>query len=257
MDKITNTDASSVHPAPSHTGEGRGRVRIIVLTGAGMSAESGISTFRDSGGLWEQYNVEDVATPEGWARDPELVTEFYNLRRQQMLDAQPCLGHKLLAELERFHDVQIITQNVDDLHERAGSTNVIHLHGELMKVTSSQAPNAPSQIITLTPDNADVQYGDEAPDGSPLRPYIVWFGEEVPNIEVAAELCMQADVLVVIGTSLNVYPAAGLTRCVPHGTPIWLIDPKPVQWNSSSTFRHLQMGASQGVAQFMKELLEE
>ncbi|MEE0871606.1 MAG: Sir2 family NAD-dependent protein deacetylase, partial [Bacteroidaceae bacterium] len=141
---------SDIVSTPLPCGGARGRVRILVLTGAGMSAESGISTFRDSGGLWEQYKVEDVATPEGWARDPELVTEFYNLRRQQMLDAQPCLGHKLLAELERFHDVQIITQNVDDLHERAGSTKVIHLHGELMKVTSSEAPNAPSQIITLT-----------------------------------------------------------------------------------------------------------
>lgn len=172
-----------------------------------------------------------------------------------MLDAQPCLGHKLLAELERFHDVQIVTQNVDDLHERAGSTDVIHLHGELMKVTSSLAPNNPSQIITLSPSEAEVQYGDEAPDGSPLRPYIVWFGEEVPLIGEAAERCAQADVMVVIGTSLNVYPAAGLTRCVPHGTPIWLIDPKPVQWNASGSFRHLQMGASRGVAQMMKELL--
>lgn len=233
------------------------RMNVVVLTGAGMSAESGISTFRDSGGLWEQYNVEDVATPEGWMRDPELVTEFYNKRRQQMLDAQPCLGHRLLAELERFHDVHIITQNVDDLHERAGSTKVIHLHGELMKVTSSISPNSPSQIITLLPEQAEVQYGDEAPDGSPLRPYIVWFGEEVPNIENAAEICSQADVLVVIGTSLNVYPAAGLTRCVKPGTPVWLIDPQPVQWNAQSSFRHLQMGASKGVAILLKELLEQ
>ena len=231
-------------------------MRIVVLSGAGMSAESGISTFRDNGGLWDQYNVEDVATPEGWMRNPQLVTEFYNVRRRQLLEVKPCLGHELVAKLEDEHAVTVITQNVDNLQERAGSSYIIHLHGELMKVTSSEAPNAPSQIITLSPENADVQYGDEAPDGSPLRPYIVWFGEEVPNIEVAAELCMQADVLVVIGTSLNVYPAAGLTRCVPHGTPIWLIDPKPVQWNSSSTFRHLQMGASKGVAQFMKELLE-
>ena len=230
--------------------------KVIVLTGAGISAESGISTFRDNGGLWEQYDVEQVCTPEGWQKDPALVTEFYNMRRKQLLQVKPCKAHQLVAQLEKDYEVAVITQNVDNLHEQAGSTNVIHLHGELMKVTSSEAPNAPSQIITLTPDNADVQYGDEAPDGSPLRPYIVWFGEEVPNIEVAAELCMQADVLVVIGTSLNVYPAAGLTRCVPHGTPIYLIDPKPVQWNSSSTFRHLQMGASKGVAQFMKELLE-
>ena len=230
--------------------------KIVILTGAGMSAESGISTFRGGGGLWDEYPVEQVATPEGYRANPELVLGFYNKRRRQLLDVVPNRGHELVAQLEKDFEVTVVTQNVDNLHERAGSTNVIHLHGELMKVTSSEAPNAPSQIITLTPDNADVQYGDEAPDGSPLRPYIVWFGEEVPNIEVAAEYCMQADVLVVIGTSLNVYPAAGLTRCVPHGTPIWLIDPKPVQWNSSSTFRHLQMGASKGVAQFMKELLE-
>lgn len=230
---------------------------LVVLTGAGMSAESGISTFRDNGGLWDTYNVEDVATPEGWERDPEMVTEFYNLRRQQMLDAQPCAGHKLLAALEKAYNVHIITQNVDDLHERAGSTKVLHLHGELMKMTSSISPNSPSQIITLSPDEADVEYGTPALDGSPLRPYIVWFGEEVPAIGDAAEICAQADAMVVIGTSLNVYPAAGLTRCVPPNTPIWLIDPKPVQWNSSAKFRHLQMGASQGVAQLMLELLGE
>lgn len=232
------------------------RKNIVVLTGAGMSAESGISTFRDNGGLWERYNVEDVATPEGWERDPELVTSFYNRRRQEMLDAQPCMGHCLLAELERFHDVSIITQNVDNLHERAGSTRVLHLHGELMKVTSSLSPNALEQIIELSPSCADVQYGDPAPDGSPLRPFIVWFGEAVPLIDDACELCRKADVLVVIGTSLNVYPAAGLTRCVPSGTPIWLIDPASVTWNASGSVRHIRMGASEGVACFMKELLE-
>lgn len=233
------------------------RKNIVVLTGAGMSAESGISTFRDNGGLWDQYNVEDVATPEGWLRDPELVTEFYNIRRKQLLTVEPCTGHRLLAELERFHDVHIVTQNVDDLHERAGSTQVIHLHGELMKMTSSISPNSPSQIITLEASEVEVAYGDPAPDGSPMRPYIVWFGEAVPLIDEAAELCEQADILVVIGTSLNVYPAAGLTRCIKPGTPVWLIDPKPVQWNSSGTFRHLKMGASRGLVQFMKELLEK
>lgn len=231
------------------------RKKIVILTGAGMSAESGISTFRDNGGLWDQYNVEDVATPEGWMRDPELVTEFYNIRRKQLQNVEPCLGHRLLAELEKFHDVEIITQNVDNLHERAGSSSVMHLHGELMKMTSSISPNSPSQIITLEPSEVEVSYGDPAPDGSPMRPYIVWFGEEVPLIERAAEICEQADIMVVIGTSLNVYPAAGLTRCVRPETPVWLIDPKPVQWNASGSFRHLQMGASRGVALMMKELL--
>jgi NAD-dependent deacetylase len=219
-----------------------------------MSAESGISTFRDSGGLWEQYKVEDVATPEGWARDPELVTEFYNLRRQQMLDAQPCLGHKLLAELERFHDVQIITQNVDDLHERAGSTKVIHLHGELMKVTSSEAPNAPSQIITLTPDNADVQYGDEAPDGSPLRPYIVWFGEEVRYIEEARQLVEEADIFVVIGTSLVVYPAAGLVGYARKEIPKFLVDPSDMEGHLPYGFKHIKAKATEGVDILINEI---
>ena len=231
-------------------------MRIVVLSGAGMSAESGISTFRDNGGLWDQYNVEDVATPEGWMRNPQLVTDFYNVRRKQLLEVEPCLGHELVAKLEDEHAVTVITQNVDNLHERAGSSYIIHLHGELMKVTSSISPNDSQYVKTLDEEHLEVKIGDLADDGSQLRPFIVWFGESVPEIEKAAEECAKAEMLIVIGTSLNVYPAAGLTRCVPHGTPIWLIDPKPVQWNSSSTFRHLQMGASKGVAQFMKELLE-
>lgn len=226
--------------------------RIVVLTGAGMSAESGISTFRDSGGLWDNYNVEDVATPEGWERDMSLVTDFYNIRRKELQTVKPCRGHELLAQLEQEYDVTIITQNVDNLHERAGSTKVVHLHGELMKVTSSFDPNNPKYIETLAPDHLEVKIGEKAADGSQLRPYIVWFGEPVPNIETAVAFSEQADIYLIIGTSLNVYPAAGLTAYVPIDTPIYLIDPKPVQWNSARKFTHIQAGASEGMEQFIK-----
>lgn len=229
-------------------------MKAVVLTGAGMSAESGISTFRDNGGLWDQYNVEDVATPEGWARNPRMVTEFYNIRRRQLLTVEPCLGHRLVAELEKKYDVTVVTQNVDDLHERAGSTDVIHLHGELMKVTSSWAPNDPRYIRTLDTDHLDVEIGDLAADGSQVRPFIVWFGEAVPEIERAARICAQADLFIIIGTSLNVYPAAGLTQFVPQDAPIYLIDPKPVQWNSDHRFRHIMKGASEGMQELMSQL---
>ena len=225
-------------------------MRIVVLSGAGMSAESGISTFRDNGGLWDQYNVEDVATPEGWMRNPQLVTDFYNVRRKQLLEVEPCLGHKLVAKLEDEHAVTVITQNVDNLHERAGSSYIIHLHGELMKVTSSISPNDSQYIKTLDEEHLEVKIGDLADDGSQLRPFIVWFGESVPEIEKAAEECAKAEMLIVIGTSLNVYPAAGLTRCVAPGTPIYLIDPNPVTWNSNEKVHHIVKGASEG----MKEL---
>ena len=225
-------------------------MRIVVLSGAGMSAESGISTFRDNGGLWDQYNVEDVATPEGWMRNPQLVTDFYNVRRKQLLEVEPCLGHKLVAKLEDTHAVTVITQNVDNLHERAGSSYIIHLHGELMKVTSSISPNDSQYIKTLDEEHLEVKIGDLADDGSQLRPFIVWFGESVPEIEKAAEECAKAEMLIVIGTSLNVYPAAGLTRCVAPGTPIYLIDPNPVTWNSNEKVHHIVKGASEG----MKEL---
>lgn len=230
-------------------------MRIVVLTGAGMSAESGISTFRDSGGLWETYRVEDVATPEGWARNPQLVTTFYNTRRRQLQEVSPCRGHLLLAELEKHHTVTIITQNVDNLHERAGSTHIIHLHGELMKVTSSLHPNDPRFIRTLDPAHLEVQPGDCAADGSPLRPFIVWFGESVPEIERAGRECMEADAFIIIGTSLNVYPAAGLTGYVPDHAPIYLIDPKPVQWNSTHRFHHIMKGASLGMEELMPRFM--
>lgn len=226
---------------------------IVILTGAGMSAESGISTFRDSNGLWEQYRVEDVATPEGWERNPQLVTDFYNARRRQLLEVEPCGGHQLVAELEKNYTVDVITQNVDNLHERAGSTHVLHLHGELDKVTSSRYPNDPSQIRVLQPDEYEVHIGDKAADGSQLRPFIVWFGEAVPNIEPAISLCETADVMVVIGTSLNVYPAAGLLHYTHPGTPIYLIDPKDVSIPQGVNVTHIKKGATDG----MKELVAQ
>ena len=226
--------------------------KVIVLTGAGISAESGISTFRDNGGLWEQYDINQVCTPEGWKKDPALVTHFYNMRRKQLLQVEPCLAHRLVAQMEQDFHVTVITQNVDNLHEKAGSSNVIHLHGELMKVTSSLSPNDPAYIHTLDTDNLEVKIGDLAQDGSQIRPFIVWFGESVPNIELAAEICSQADIFVIIGTSLNVYPAAGLTLYVPSQCPIFLIDPNPVKWNSNRPFRHIMKGASEG----MEELIQ-
>ncbi|MBP5771882.1 MAG: NAD-dependent protein deacylase [Bacteroidaceae bacterium] len=227
--------------------------KMVILTGAGMSAESGISTFRDSGGLWEQHRVEDVATIEGYIRNPQLVIDFYNERRKQLPTVKPCRGHELVAALEKNYDVTVVTQNVDDLHERAGSTNVIHLHGELMKVTSSISPNDPLQIQTLTPEHLEIHMGETAPDGSQLRPFIVWFGEAVPMIEKAAEEAMKADIFVVIGTSLNVYPAAGLVQFVAPEVPVFLIDPKDVPWTSSHRYTHIKKGASAG----MEELLED
>ena len=200
---------------------------IVVLTGAGISAESGLSTFRDSDGLWEKHPVSRVATHEAWETDPEYVNEFYNMLRAKLVTALPNDGHKLVAELEKDNNVTVITQNVDNLHEMAGSTRVIHLHGELMKVCSSRDVDNPHFIRTLTPPDINVYPGEKAGDGSLLRPYIVFFGEAVPNISVAAEEVNKADVLIIIGTSLNVYPAAGLVQYVRAGVPIYLIDPKP------------------------------
>ena len=201
---------------------------LVILTGAGMSAESGISTFRDAGGLWDKYPVEQVATPEGYAANPQLVTEFYNERRKQLLDVKPNRGHELVAELEKHFHVTVITQNVDNLHERAGTTEVIHLHGELTKVTSSFQPNNPNYIKELKPEEYEVKIGDKASDGSQLRPFIVWFGEAVPMIETAIDYCEKADIFLIIGTSHNVYPAAGLLNYVPAGVPVYLIDPNHV-----------------------------
>lgn len=228
--------------------------KIVVLTGAGMSVESGLSTFRDAGGLWDKYPVEDVATPEGYARNPLLVTKFYNERRKQLADVKPCKGHRLLAEMEKDYDVTIITQNVDNLHERAGSSRVIHLHGELTKVTSSREPNNPNYIQELAPEQWEVKLGDTATDGTQLRPFIVWFGEAVPMIEPAINEVTQADVFIVIGTSLNVYPAAGLLNYVRRDVPIYLIDPKPVTTAMGNRIKHLIKGASEGVEEVINLL---
>lgn len=228
--------------------------KIVVLTGAGMSVESGLSTFRDAGGLWDKYPVEDVATPEGYARNPLLVTKFYNERRKQLADVKPCKGHRLLAEMEKDYDVTIITQNVDNLHERAGSSRVIHLHGELTKVTSSRDPNNPNYIQELSPEQWEVKLGDTATDGTQLRPFIVWFGEAVPMIEPAIDEVTQADVFIVIGTSLNVYPAAGLLNYVRRDVPIYLIDPKPVTTAMGNRIKHLIKGASEGVEEVINLL---
>lgn len=231
--------------------------KLVVLTGAGMSAESGISTFRDSGGLWEQYSVEEVATPEGYAANPKLVIDFYNARRKQLLEVVPNRGHELLAGLERDFKVMVVTQNVDNLHERAGSTNVIHLHGELTKVTSSRNPNDPRCIRELTPEQYEVKMGDLAADGTQLRPFIVWFGEAVPLIEKAVDEVMEADVFVIIGTSLNVYPAAGLLHYVRPGVPVYLIDPKEVAVPANRKVHVIRKGASEGMEELKKMLLKE
>lgn len=229
--------------------------KIVILTGAGVSAESGFETFRDSGGLWEQYPVEKVATPEGWAADPVLVTHFYNQLRRQLEDAEPNAAHRLMAGLEARYDVTIVTQNVDNLHERAGSTDIIHLHGELTKVCSSRDPEDPRYIRTLPPGAAEVAPGTTAGDGSLLRPYIVWFGEAVPNIERAAEACAQADIFIIAGTSLKVYPAAGLIHHCRRGIPIYLIDPKEVATPRGLDVRVIRDVASRGMATLC-EMLE-
>ena len=228
--------------------------KIAVLTGAGMSAESGLKTFRDAGGLWEEYPVQQVASHEGWLADPALVTRFYNERRRQLLHAKPNDGHRRVAELERRYDVTVVTQNVDNLHEQAGSTKVIHLHGELMKVCSSRNPYDPRYIQTLTADNWEVEPGTLAADGSLLRPYIVFFGEAVPMIEPAAKAVADADIMVIIGTSLNVYPAAGLIAYAKHSAPIYLIDPKAVSVSSEYHVEHIMKGASEGMAELERRL---
>lgn len=222
--------------------------KLVVLSGAGMSQESGLRTFRDMGGLWEEYDVMDVATPEAWERNPELVNRFYNDRRRQLLDCQPNQGHKLLAELENDFDMHIITQNVDDLHERAGSSKVLHLHGELKKVRSSVDPN---YIIDL--DGWELKLGEKCPKGSPLRPHIVWFGEAVPAMDEAIDIASDADLFVVVGTSLNVYPAAGLVNYTPDNCPIYVIDPeRPPLSARGVTFIEEKAGAG---VQKLRELL--
>ena len=195
--------------------------KLVVLTGAGMSAESGVSTFRDSGGLWEGHDVMEVASPEGFASNPSLVLNFYNQRRRQLFEVKPNSGHLALASLESLYDISIITQNVDDLHERGGSSQVLHLHGELLKARSIQNGHL------IFPWKKDIVLGDLAEDGSQMRPHIVWFGEEVPMLELAIEITEKADILVIIGTSMQVYPAASLINYIKPNTPIYFIDPRP------------------------------
>ena len=218
-----------------------------------MSAESGISTFRDSDGLWEKHRVEDVATPEGFAANPELVLNFYNQRRRELLQTKPNAGHIGLAQLEKDFDVSIITQNVDNLHERAGSSNVIHLHGELMKACSVRNPDT---TYDLSPDNPDIHLGDKDPHGVQLRPFIVWFGEAVPMIDAAIREVEACDIFVVIGTSLNVYPAAGLLNYVRGGQPIYLIDPKEVKAYRND-IHFIRKGASEGVRELITILNQQ
>ena len=222
--------------------------KVVVLTGAGISAERGISTFRDSDGLWEQYRVEDVATYDAYLRNPELVLNFYNERRRQLFAVKPNDGHRQLVRLEEKYDVHIITQNIDNLHEQAGSTNVLHLHGLLTQARSDRDDNL---IIDI--GDRDIHLGDKAPDGAQLRPHIVWFGEAVPNIEPAAELCEKADYFVVVGTSMNVYPAAGLIHYVPRTSPCYLVDPKAVPISRPITI--FQEKAGTGVKKVVDELL--
>lgn len=195
--------------------------RITILSGAGISAESGISTFRDANGLWENHRIEDVATPQAWQRNPELVLEFYNLRRKQLFEVEPNAAHFAITELQQNFEVQVITQNVDDLHERAGNTNVLHLHGQLKQVRST---GYPYQVYDL--DGWEILLGDKCEDGHQLRPHIVWFGEDVPNLPVAAQMVSESDAVIIVGTSLNVYPAAGLYQYARPDAPIWIIDPK-------------------------------
>ena len=226
--------------------------KLVILSGAGISAESGISTFRDAGGLWDKYPVMQVASIEGYEANPELVINFYNERRKQLLEVEPNQGHILCAELEKYFDVTVVTQNVDNLHERAGSHHIIHLHGELTKVCSSYNPNDPRYIRELKPEEFEVKMGDKAGDGSQLRPFIVWFGEAVPEIETAVQYVEKADIFVIIGTSMNVYPAASLLYYVPSDAEVYLIDPKDVNINTRRPITHIKKGAGEG----MKELLQ-
>ncbi len=226
--------------------------RIVVLTGAGVSAESGIKTFRDAGGLWEGHDVMEVASPQGWAKNQELVLDFYNQRRRQLHEVQPNAAHKALVELESSFDVRIITQNIDDLHERAGSKNVVHLHGELLKVRST----AYEHLIYDWP--GDLQSGDNCERGAQLRPHIVWFGEMVPMLTVAAEITSTADIVMIVGTSMQVYPAAGLVGYAPSNASVFYIDPRPsvnFELSQSSNLKIISENATSGVRKIVDELL--
>lgn len=225
---------------------------LVVLSGAGISAESGIKTFRDSGGLWEGHDVMEVASPEGWRRNRQLVQNFYNQRRKQLLECEPNQAHLILAQLENEYDVSIITQNVDDLHERAGSTKVIHLHGELKKAQSTLDPELIYEL-----DHWEIKEGDTCEKGSQLRPFIVWFGEQVPMMEVAMEIASAADIFVVIGTSLQVYPAAGLVDFIPNHSKLFLIDPNNTGVRLNKKVVYILENATSGIITLEKMLKSE
>jgi NAD-dependent deacetylase len=225
---------------------------LVVLTGSGISAESGLKTFRESGGLWEGYDVYEVATPEGWYKNPELVLEFYNQRRKQALDSRPNEAHHILAELESYFNVTIITQNVDNLHERAGSSNIIHLHGELFKSRSTQDEN-----LVYDMDGWELNIGDTCEKGSQLRPHIVWFGEMVPMMDVAARETMKADIYLVVGTSLVVYPAAGLLDYVGSEIPKFIVDPNMPEVSKRPNLYLIEEKASAGMQKVRDILLKE
>jgi NAD-dependent deacetylase len=225
--------------------------KLVVLTGAGISAESGIPTFRDSNGLWEGYDVMEVATPEGWAKNPALVLDFYNQRRKKALEVKPNRGHEILAELEKYFEVTVVTQNVDDLHERAGSSKVIHLHGSLFESRSSI-----DETLVYPVKGWDLNLGDKCEKGSQLRPNIVWFGEMVPLIEVAAKLASQAEIFLVVGTSMVVYPAASLIHYVPHESLKYVVDPKVPDIGHMPYLKMIADKASTGMEKVKVELLE-
>lgn len=225
--------------------------KIVVFSGAGLSAESGLKTFRDGGGLWEEYDINEVATPEAWMANPALVLKFYNLRKEQILKAKPNLAHISIASLEEDYDVHVITQNIDDLHERAGSNKIIHLHGEILKARSSSDP---SLIID---HSKNLKLGDKAEDGSQLRPHIVWFGESVPEMERATQIISKAEIIIVVGTSLNVYPAAGLIQYAPTNATFFIIDPAEVNHSSLRKVTFLRTTATKGIPEIVNLLIKE
>ncbi len=226
--------------------------KIVILTGAGISAESGISTFRDANGLWRNHRMEDVASPIAWANDMDLVLEFYNIRRKQLFEVHPNKGHEALVKLEKHFDIQIITQNVDDLHERAGSSNILHLHGEMKKVRSSVDSN-----LIYEMDQWELKKGDLCEKGSQLRPHIVWFGEAVPALSRAIEIVRQADILMIIGTSLVVYPAASLMDYAPQGIPVYYVDPQAEQLSYKTNVVCLAQKAGDGLPILVDQLIAE
>jgi NAD-dependent deacetylase len=226
--------------------------KLVVFTGAGISAESGIKTFRDSGGLWEEYDINEVATPQAWERNKELVLDFYNKRRKQVLESRPNDAHHALVQLESKYDVHIITQNIDDLHERAGSKKVLHLHGEIVKSRSTVDPSLVYKI-----QGSEIKLGEKCEKGSQLRPHIVWFGEMVPQMDTAYLIAEKADIFIVVGTSMAVYPAAGLIDYIPNNVPKYLVDPSDVKVNGISNLKIIKEKASTGLARLAQELLTE